>query len=186
MTSRPQGYSPGSKLEPEAPLWNLSSTTTSDGYSFTGDSNHFEDMMLSNLTTCLNSSQVTFSASILSPNLYPTDEVWGDRPMNVTKPTLINGTFDDEKVSLKLEGAFSMSTSSSKTHSNLLGNISIQYSGEIDDPYSDELVLGKDKPEWTPTVGFTKFPNDNDGGKKRGFGWFGGGLAALGTIYLLL
>jgi hypothetical protein len=64
---------------------------------------------------------------------------------------LLSGSFDGETAQVQLSGAFSARRQGGN---EIVGWAELAFSGRIDAERSDELLLGREVPEWNATLGF--------------------------------
>ncbi|KAK4249942.1 hypothetical protein C7999DRAFT_29617 [Corynascus novoguineensis] len=108
-----------------------------------------------------------FEGDMLQP--YPPE--WSDEnpasgwATRVSMPR-IDITFDDNRASGQIAGMFSISSRKTK----LVGYLTAEFSGNVDSKRSDNLLLGKAKPEWTPTLGFSGKTLDSSGTRRAALG----------------
>lgn len=91
------------------------------------------------------SEDLLFSGSLLFPG-DGHDHEWADS----TIPTTIAGEFDDQTASIYIDGLFE----ALGVNTELAGELSIRFSGQIDEDRSDRLILDSGSPEWEPLLGF--------------------------------
>ncbi|KAJ0421226.1 hypothetical protein BJY00DRAFT_312407 [Aspergillus carlsbadensis] len=103
---------------------------------------------------------------------------------NITAPdTAILGLFDEEMAQVQLLSAFSAAHARDK---KIVGRVELIFSGKINSKRSDQLVLGRESPDWNATLGFARGSvADVKDGSSRGLGnlWV---LSLTGFVSILL
>lgn len=72
--------------------------------------------------------------------------------------------FNQDRASLSMQGLFRVLSGNTE----LVGRLSLNFHGKVDEDRSDELVIGAAAPEWNPTLGFSHTPADDESGAPKG------------------
>ncbi|KAL3428694.1 hypothetical protein BDV09DRAFT_71155 [Aspergillus tetrazonus] len=166
-------------------------STMNSGYHFDGEAT--TDFPLWSQTFAFNVSgvcrdwrstnAVLYSGGLIRPIDIHSDSTY-DWITNITAPdTAISGFFDEEMAQVRLSSAFSAARERDK---KIVGRVELIFSGKIDSERSDQLVLGRETPDWNATLGFARgsVAGVEDGGS-RGLGnlWV---LSLTGFVGILL
>jgi len=193
-----QFYSSYSILQGQQPRWylSMSNKSRSDGaYEVVG--NHTIDY-LANDEVAFNLTQICpprganfvpeseeddylFRGTLLQP--YPPgvidDNATSGWATGISTPD-IQIVFDASWAAVDIGGMFSLRSA----HTELVGFMTAEFQGDMDTLRSDQLVLGKTKPEWAPTLGFDGQTLESEGARRAVL--LGGGLFVLALLVPVL
>ncbi|KAL2838470.1 hypothetical protein BJY01DRAFT_250970 [Aspergillus pseudoustus] len=125
---------------------------------------------------------VLYKGSLIRPVDIDNDLVY-DWITNTTAPdTAISGSFDGQTAQVEISSAFSALRARDL---EIVGRVELIFSGKIDSERSDQLLLGRETPDWNATLGFARGSVAGvEDGASRGVGslWI---LGLTGFISLL-
>ncbi|KAH9214801.1 hypothetical protein DL95DRAFT_502451 [Leptodontidium sp. 2 PMI_412] len=153
----------------DGPNWTLDTKPSSaPGYALSGDISKKNLMWPPKLTLNLTQPCSGPSSSSLDERDYlyegemrlatglnnESTRVEDDWAVSIPSPH-ITGQFDNQSAEGDISGLFSMYPDSLRSlSSEIVGSIRIHFSGKIDQMRSDQLLLGREQPEWNATLGF--------------------------------
>ncbi|KAF7169426.1 hypothetical protein CNMCM6106_004331 [Aspergillus hiratsukae] len=148
------------------PIWYLAvddmlSKTSTQSYQFTGNmstdilSNQYFKFNVTDVCddkAIVQPRDALFEGNFLKPDNESTPEDWLNGA-SIPLPS-ISGQFDGHSAWVVVHGLFSAYSDNTKTQ--LVGSIEIRFNGKLDEIRSDQLLFGKENPEWNATLGFKR------------------------------